>query len=209
MTQSENDPPERPSPAEERRVLQDTDAYFNQQFEDARPRYLEPGGFLCGDREKEMFIASVGSGVLVTMHDVELHLGGMTYVLLPPELLAVFPLFDKADPRWHQAALKPIEDCIAEMKHRGAGKHRIQIRLIGGGIMPGQDVPDAGTKNYIFVREYITRKGLTIVNEDLGGRHVRRVHFFPATGRAVRILLKRNSDFIAMQEFEKKIQTKK
>jgi chemotaxis protein CheD len=91
------------------------------------------------------------------------------------------------------------------MKKRGAGKHRIQMRLIGGGRIPGDSPEDAGTKNYIFVREYVSRKGLSILNEDLGGIYVRRVHFFPTTGRAVRMVLRRDGDFTAIEALEKKV----
>ena len=71
--------------------------------------------------------------------------------------------------------------------------------------IPGTAVDDAGTKNYIFVREYIARKGLGILNEDLGGTYVRRVHFFPATGRTVRMVLRRASDFAAILALEKQL----
>jgi len=33
------------------------------------------------------------------------------------------------------------------------------------------------------------------MNEDLGGQYVRRVHFFPTTGRSVRWMLRRDHDF--------------
>ncbi len=205
MSRNDQEPPSRNKPPPEtgeRRAALDHNTYFNKQF-DARERTLGPGENLCGNVEEEMFVATVGSGVLVTMHDIELKIGAMCYVLVPPELLREFPHFDKADAKWRTLAVKPIENCIAEMKRRGAGKHRIQMRLIGGGIIPGEAVPDTGMKSYIFVREYITRKGLGVLNEDLGGSYVRRVHFFPATGRAVRMMLRRSSDFSAMQNLEK------
>ncbi len=203
----QNFPNEAPPVKEERRAALDPDVHFNQQFE-GKPCYLQPGEILCSDAEKDMFVSLVGSGVLVTLHDTELKLGGMCYILLPDPLLDAFPNFDKTDPKIRSATLKPIEDCIQEMKHRGAGKHRIQMRLIGGAKFPESAPQDTGTKNYIFVREYITRKGLSIFNEDLGGPYVRRVHFFPSTGRAVRIMMRRASDYAAMQDIEKKIQGK-
>ncbi len=181
-----------------------SDAYFNAQFE-AQPMILEPGEVLCGDGSGVMYVANVGSGVLVTMHDTELKIGAMGYVLVPPALLETFPHFEQGDEKSRIHAIKPVEDCITEMKKRGAGKHRIQMRLIGGGTMPGEEKRDAGTKNYIFVREYITRKGLGVLNEDLGGSYVRRVHFFPSTGRAVRMVLRRATDFSAMQNAERTI----
>jgi chemotaxis protein CheD len=196
-----------PGPREERRATTDNENYFNAQFRE-KPVYLEPGQIVCSAAENEMYVARVGSGVLVTMHDTELKIGAMSYVLIPQGLLESFPYFEKADAKLRALATKPIEACIAEMKHKGAGKHRIQMRLIGGGAMPGQGKLDVGTKNYIFVREYIARKGLSILNEDLGGAYVRRVHFFPSTGRAVRMMMRRASDFAAVQGVEEKFQNK-
>lgn len=205
MSPDDNDtstPDSKPRP--ERRREGDHDAYFNAQF-DAKPMTLGPGQTLCGHDGGVMYVATVGSGVLVTMHDTELKIGAVGYVLVPPALLETFPHFEKAEERWRIQGIKPLEECIAEMKKRGAGKHRIQMRLIGGGMMPGQEKGDAGTKNYIFVREYITRKGLGVLNEDLGGPYVRRVHYFPATGRAVRMVLRRKYDFDSIAALESKI----
>ncbi len=201
MSPNDKDNPDSPAARPERRGVSASDAYFNAQFE-AKPVLIEPGQVLCGNEGGVMYVANVGSGVLVTMHDTELKIGAMGYVLVPPALLDTFPHFEQADEKSRIRAIKPVEDCIAEMKKRGAGKHRVQMRLIGGGVMPGEEKRDAGTKNYIFVREYITRKGLGVLNEDLGGSYVRRVHFFPATGRAVRLVLRRATDFSAIQNAE-------
>jgi chemotaxis protein CheD len=199
--------PSAPAQRGERRSSSDYDEFFNKQFEE-KPRLIEPGQILCGDSENEMYVATVGSGVIATMYDTELKIGAMCYILVPPELLQTFPHFEKADSKLNSLAIKPLDNCIAEMKKRGAGKHRIQMRLIGGSAIPGAAGDDAGTKNYIFVREYITRKGLSILNEDLGGKYVRRVHFFPTTGRAVRMVLRRTADFEAIQALEKKVPVK-
>lgn len=202
--EQDQNPPEA-FPGLERRGGHDTDQYFNQQF-DSEPVLLEPDNFVCRAEKNQMYVTTVGSGVLVTFHDIELKIGAMAYVLIPPPLLSVFPHFER-EAQWQQQAIKPVENCVAELKRRGAGKHRLQVRLIGGAKLPGREAEDAGTKNYIFAREYITRKGLSILNEDLGGSSIRRVHFFPDTGRAVRMILRRNSDFTDMRDLEAKNQT--
>jgi chemotaxis protein CheD len=203
MSHHEDDPDQVQgiSERQERRAA-GNDIFFSEQFEET-PHIIRPGQVLCGDDIKDMYVAAVGSGVIATMYDVELKLGGMCYVLLPRELLKAFPHFEKADKKWQSLAVEPLERCIAEMKKRGAGKSRIQMRLIGGGKIPGTEAEDLGTKNYVFVREYVTRKGLRILNEDLAGKYARRVHFFPATGRTVRVVLRRAEDISAIQALEK------
>lgn len=188
--------------AQERRELLDHDTYFNGLSDaSADALYLEPGNVMFGDRNHQMIVATVGAGVLVSVYDIDMHIGACGYVLLPSDILAEFPYFDKTDPAMLRDAFAPIENCIGEMKRKGAGKNRIRIRLSGGAQIKG-DPSDKGTKNYVFVREYLTRKGLSIMNEDLGGRYVRRVHFFPTTGRSVRWMLRRDHDFDDIQKVE-------
>ena len=180
---------------QDRRVVGDHDSYFNMAADsNAEAYYLKPGQTMFGDQNNQMIVATLGSGVLISVYDVDMHFGACGYVLLSDEILQSFPNFDNADPELLKAAFKPIEGCIGAMKRKGAGKNRIRIRLNGGAQIKGNS-DDKGTKIYVFVREYLTRKGLTIMNEDLGGHYVRRVHFFPTTGRSVRWMLRRDHDY--------------
>jgi len=184
-----------PYSSQERRTVHDHDAFFNAASDsDADASYLEPGDVMFGNKANQMIVATVGSGVLISLHDVDMHFGACCYVLLSEEILKSFPNFDQADKALLDDAFAPIENCIGEMKRNGAGKGRIRIRLNGGAQIKG-DPLDKGTKNYVFVREYLTRKGLPVMNEDLGGHYVRRVHFFPTSGRSVRWMLRRDHDF--------------
>ncbi|MGH1457177.1 MAG: chemotaxis protein CheD [Alphaproteobacteria bacterium] len=168
------------------------DASFNSKFERAALD-LKPGeiGFL--DEPHGMLVSTVGSGVALTIYDEKLHVGVMAYVVLPRSLLQVFPNLDKAPPEDVARALSPIEEAIAEMKKHGAAKNRIRIRLFGGAEIDGQD--DAGMKTSVFVKEYLSRKELGLMGEDLGGKSLRRIHFLPDNGAVTRFFLKRQSDF--------------
>lgn len=188
------------APGIERRQHSDHDAYFNAQF-GAKPFYIEPGQFDSGDSIEKMIVATIGSGVGVSIYDKDLHVGGLAYILMPEEMVQSFPHFEKCDRAMMLAVTKPIDDCLGALKRMGAGKNRIRIRLMGGTSLP-DDPLDRGTKNYIFVKEYLTRKGLVIMSEDLAGPYIRRVHFFPASGRAVRRTLRREEDYSDMVKVE-------
>ena len=165
---------------DERRQNADHDAYFNAQF-DAQAVYVDPGTVNCCDHSGEMLVATVGSGVLLTIYDHELKIGSMGYVILPDAVLECFPFLDKADQTLVRKAFEPIEGCVVEMKKRGAGKNRIRIRLFGGVIRGEENHEkdhDRGLKNTVFVQEYLFRKGLQVLNADIGGPFIRRVHFF-------------------------------
>lgn len=190
---------------QERREYPDHDAYFNSQF-DAEPVYLQPGQALWSDKANEMFVATVGSGVVISIYDRNLNFGAAGYVLIPDALIDAFPHFDQADQDALERAFQPIIDCIGHMKRNGAAKKRLWVRIMGGAKMPN-DEHDRGMKNYIFAREYLTRKGLAILNEDMGGGHIRRIHFFPSTGKAVRRMLRRASDYDDVHALENSFQT--
>lgn len=187
-------------PFTERRKTSDHDAYFNAQF-DAEPVYVEPGTVSCAESDGEMLVSTVGSGVLLTIHDEELKVATMAYIILPNAVLEAFPFLDQADQSLVAKAFEPIDDCIGEMKRRGAGKNRIRIRMFGGVIRESSS-DDQGLKNTVFVQEYLFRKGLRVYNADIGGPFIRRVHFFPGSGRVVRRLLKRESDLADIQALE-------
>lgn len=188
------------APQTERRQNADTDRYFNALF-DAVPRFVVPGEAAFSDLDNEMLIATLGAGIGVSLHDSELHFGALAYVSLTKQVLDVFPYFKDASDDMLKDAFTPLNDAIAQMKQHGAGKNRIYVRLVGGANLT-KITPDAGTKNAVFVKEYLSRQGLSVLNEDIGGPFIRRLHFFPSTGRAVRMVLKRQSDTDYVEQLE-------
>lgn len=187
----------------ERRHIVDHEAYFNAQF-DSRPLPVEPGRAICAAGEGEMLVAQIGAGVAVAACDPDLKIGALGYVLLPAALLSAFPFFDRTDSQALVEAARPVETVIAELKKRGAGKGRLRIRLSGGAALEGTG-DDTGIKNAVFVREYLARKGLSVAFDDTGDSCARRVHYFPATGRTVSRILRREEDIRQMLDLEKSL----
>lgn len=186
---------------EDRRQNRDSDNYFNAQF-GAKPVYIKPAEFQITDQPNEMIVATVGTGILIAIADKDLKTGGMAHIMLTEKAIASFPYFAQIDEKELATIVKPFEECLKSLKNKGAGKNRMRIRLIGGAIFPaGSD--DRGTKTHVFVKEYLTRKGLSIMSEDVAGPYIRRVHYFPHSGRAVRRVLRRKSDFARIEEEER------
>lgn len=176
----------------ERREIVDHDAYYNGQFK-ASPRMVAPGECVCSADPDVMLVAKVGSGVVVCIHDLELGLGGMVHLLLPQVLVRKFPRFADHQDKAFQYAESIIEKLISDLKRQGAGKNRIKIKLFGGTSIL-EELMDSGLKNYVFAKEYLLDKGLTIVSEDIGGEVCRRIHFFPHSGQVVRRQMRRAED---------------
>lgn len=186
--------------ADDRRYVSDHNEYFNAQF-GAKPYYLAPGESGCGNAPEEMLIATIGAGIAVSIYDKDLQIGGMANILVPDSVIDLFPRFDMVEPSVLQKIFKPLDDCIAVLKQMGAGKTRIRVRVIGGSSYHG-DKKDRGTKNYIIVKSYLNSLDLMPMSEDVSGAYLRRVHFFPSTGHAVRRVLRRKDDYASMQETE-------
>ncbi len=185
---------------DERRKQESHVSYFDSRF-DSKPLGVNPGEVVCSDSKDDILAVTLGSGVAMAVYDLAAGLGALSYVLIPQDVIRAFPHFRKADAGVLERACAPLHQCLAEMKKGGAGKERIRIRLFGGTTLPG-DEEDAGTKNYIFVKEYLTRKGLPVMSEDLSGPYMRRLYFFPVSGRAVRCMLRRQDDYETVHKME-------
>lgn len=177
---------------EERRQVDDPELFFQGEFTQ-NAVHMKPGDVCYSENSDDMIVAMLGSGVFVSIYDTDLHIGAVAYVLLPENILEAFPQFDAVEPALMEKAFAPIENCLGEMKRHGAGKNRTRVCLVGGADVPN-DEHDSGTKNYVFVREALKRKNLSIYHEDLGGQKMRRVHFFPESGKIVKKVLRRESD---------------
>jgi chemotaxis protein CheD len=65
----------------------------------------------------------------------------------------------------------------------GARRSDLEVKLVGGGKVLDA-ITDIGARNIQFVRDYVKAEGLTVIGEDLGEVHPRRVIYHPATGAA-------------------------
>ncbi len=182
-----------------RRVIS-SDETFNAKFE-RNAHALNPGDVAFQDDTKRMLVTTVGAGVALTIYDDILRFGVMACPLLTPEACAVFPQFDKIEVNAVQKITAPIDAAINEMKKHGAGKGRVRVRLFGGANLPNEG-GDRGTKNYVFVKEYLSRKNIAVMGEDIGGSKIRRIHFVPDEGSITRFVLKRQSDIDSLCNLE-------
>lgn len=187
--------------AEDRRGLTPQQAFDKKFDKDCIEVYPGQARWLDGDRE--MLVSVVGAGVALTIYDEQLRFGVLAHCILSPQVLAAFPNLGALDEAQIQRVLAPVETAIAEMKKHGAGKNRIRTRLFGGAAVTGVS-PEDGLKTQVFVREYLGRKGVKIMSEDMGGQVLRRIYFSPHNGAVTRFVLRRQDDFeeLANQESE-------
>lgn len=178
--------------AQERRQAPDFETYFDGFFA-ASPTPVEPGQFACSAESDTMLVANVGSGIAICIYDSGIGVGTMAHLLLPPDIIQRFPHISRENDRLMSESDALLDHMIGALKHHGAGRSRIKVRICGGTSIH-EDIVDNGLKNYILSKDMLLRRGLKVAGEDIAGGVCRRVQFFPTTGRLVRQPLRRKND---------------
>ena len=140
-----------------------------------------PGEFYV-TRSDEAVVTSLGSCVSACIRDRVFGIGGMNHFMLPEAAahteVHAGDLTDAA--RYGSFAM---EQLLNEIFKAGGRRENLEIKLVGGGRVIASMTSDVGGKNIRFAKEYLTKEGLEILGEDLGGTWPRRVMYYPATGK--------------------------
>ena len=149
-----------------------------------------PGEYKISAEPMEMLVTTLGSCVAACIRDPHTGIGGMNHFMLPT---------GKEKSTWggSSSALRygnhAMETLINEIIRHGCPKEELEIKVFGGGnVIRGNTA--IGTDNAKFVLEYLKNEGLKVAAKDLGGSVGRRIHYFPATGKVKRQLLRRKTD---------------
>jgi chemotaxis protein CheD len=143
-----------------------------------------PGEFYVSRQSDEVLVTVLGSCVSACIRDPIRGVGGMNHFMLPHDSTGRWG-DDQKSTRFGNFAM---EQLINELIKAGCVRERMEIKLFGGGNVT--DTSNAvGTDNAEFVLSYLKAEGLRHAVADLGGTQPRRIHYYPATGRAVRRLL--------------------
>lgn len=150
----------------------------------------------------EAIVTVLGSCVAACIRDRVFGIGGMNHFMLPDDgggerLLQPGSLAT----RYGNHAM---EQLINEILKNGGRRENLEVKIFGGGqIIRNMRTLDIGRRNIDFVHEYIRTEGLTLVAEDTGDIHPRKVMYFPATGRArVKRLRHMHNDTIVRRELD-------
>lgn len=183
----------------ERRVNAHHKFFQDQHWQKAE--FVGPGEFYRSDNPNEMMIAETGTGIIICIYDPLVHVGGMTHILMPEDVLVNFNNLKKIDEQLLKTVKAPLGNLIKSLKQKGAGRKRIHVRIYGGAEI-FESEHDVGLKNYVFSHHAIFEQGLQTMTRDIGGEECRRIHFFPFSGRVDKILLRRKADKAALRERE-------
>jgi chemotaxis protein CheD len=157
-------------------------SYYDPEFK----AYVVPvvlGHHRISSRADDMLVTTLGSCVAACLHDPVARVGGMNHFLLPgaPAEGGI-----GLATRYGGVAMERL---INDLLARGAEKERLEVKLFGGARVIESSM-DIGVSNTAFVLDFVEREGLRLTGRDMGGSTGRRVHFFPTTGKAMRRLLR-------------------
>jgi len=123
-----------------------------------------------------MLSTILGSCVAACIRDEKIGLGGMNHFLLPNG-------GSGGDPSQRYGVFA-MEVLINEILKAGGRRERLRAKLFGGARM-FDDLRDIGDQNSAFAQKFLRDEGIPVEATSLGGRHARRVHFWPASGRVL------------------------
>lgn len=154
-----------------------------------------PGGYGTTGSEDDMLMTLLGSCVAACIRDPIAKVGGLNHFLLAEPSIQV-------NSPSNRYGVYAMECLINDILKKGGVRERLEVKVFGGADLFGHS-NKVGTKNVIFIREFLRREGLKLLAEDLGGNRPRRIHFWPHSGKVMRLILPEQADRgLIMQENE-------
>lgn len=171
--------------------------YYDQNLELTVVK-LMTGDCYTTNEPREMLVTILGSCISACMRDPVVGVGGMNHILLPGS-----GEVDKAmrgDVGYStRFGVYAMEELINGILKLGGRKDRLETKIFGGGNVIKNSAL-IGTKNILFVKDFLRNEGLKIFAEDVGGSHPRRIHYFPDTGKVKMRALVRKDDLRIVEE---------
>lgn len=173
--------------------------HINRYWDRTNERYVAkilPGEYYV-TLQGEMVTTVLGSCVSACIRDRKLGVGGMNHFMLPHSSRPTEWGSASSAARYGSYAMEVL---INDILKNGGRRDNLEVKLFGGGQVLAQPT-SVGKKNIAFVREYIESEGLRVISEDLGGKHPRKVLFYPDSGRAqIKKLRVQHNDTIVQRE---------
>jgi chemotaxis protein CheD len=141
------------------------------------PRYLQPGQLYVA-QTPAVITTILGSCVSVCLWDTRARFGGMNHFMLPH--LAGGAL---QSPRFGNVAMKELLDRMVAF---GARLPYLTARVFGGSCMFDQmkSAQHLGQKNINLALDFLSLRGIDIVQTDVGGDRGRKLRFHTDEGEA-------------------------
>jgi chemotaxis protein CheD len=125
---------------------------------------------------------ALGSCLCLTVYDPVLQLGGLLHAMLPLSKINT-----------EKAALNPfmfvdtgIPELFKALSEDDTHKERWKVKAVGcGNPMGAKEVFKIGERNYRVLREMLSKEGICLAGEDVGGTISRKVALDIASGQTI------------------------
>lgn len=139
-----------------------------------------PGEHYVTSSPREMIVTVLGSCVAACIRDPHAGVGGMNHFMLPEGRNDMWG-HASASMRYGNVAMERL---VNDILARGGARERLEVKLFGGANVMG-GTSNIGHRNADFVESYLETEGIPIAAKHMRSSLPRRVHYFPATGRAL------------------------
>lgn len=159
-----------------------------------------PGEYYVTSNE-EIITTVLGSCISACIRDPDTGIGGMNHFMLPGDCGRKLDRWGGSECFETRFGIAAMEALINDIMKLGARKHRLEVKLFGGGRVLAMDKNNVGDRNIEFARKFLAAEGYRVASEDVGGPHPRKVNYFPRTGKVmVKRLRALENRIVARQE---------
>ncbi len=136
-------------------------------------------GELYASKKPAVITTVLGSCVAVCLYDTVLKIGGMNHIFLPKPLKSDFHLLASSI-----YGINAMEYLLKRMIKLGGKKQRLIAKAFGGSnlIYSFSHASGVGERNIEFIKSYLEKEHIILVNESLGGNQGRKIIFNTETG---------------------------
>ena len=146
-------------------------------------RTVFQGEFAVSDRPGTCFVTVLGSCVSACIYDPVRQIGGLNHFLLPDAT--------GGNGNNLRYGVHSMELLINGILSAGAVRSRLEAKLFGGSRML-DDLQDIGARNAEFALGFLSNEKIPCKSQSLRGNCARRIRFWPQSGRAQQLLVRRS-----------------
>ena len=137
------------------------------------------GEWYVSDKEDVIIQTVLGSCISVCLYADGLNLAGMNHFMLPGK----FEAHNFAQSQSARYGMYAMEVLINELMKKGLSKDSLKAKVFGGAniLNISTEQLNIGRNNILFIKEYLSVEGISVVSYDVGKDYSRTLLFFPET----------------------------
>jgi chemotaxis protein CheD len=130
-------------------------------------------------------VPNIGTGVVVTIYDMQNKIGGLAHIVLPESKLSMSLNEVQVPAKFVDLAVPKMLETFIEL---GGQTRNSVVKMVGGAQLfnfggGGGNLLNVGARNATAIRAAMSKQGLGIERADTGGNKGKTLRFILATGQ--------------------------